>query len=183
MAKKTLGYLSLDCRLTLREGIQELRQAEAAANVAPELSHDLDVHDAIHVLFGCPTSLAGEVIAHVWTVFGTTSKLGDLHRVTSHEDHREVLAEIGHFRLLRKWLLSLPRILGTVGRARRMRRRWPVEEFPSFLDRPLDEIRREFGIRFNPPSAPTHTPRQPGAALRNVKGRTRGTAPAAEVGC
>jgi hypothetical protein len=47
--------MSPNCRLTLREAILELRQAEApgddaAANVAPELSRDLEVHDALKVL-------------------------------------------------------------------------------------------------------------------------------------
>lgn len=181
MAKKSLRYLSPDCRLTLREAIQELRQAEApgddaAANVAPELSDDLDAHDAIHALFGCPTSLHGEVTAHVWTVFGTTAKLGDLHRVTSHADHRRVLAEIGHLRLLKRWFFSLPAIVGTVARAHRMTKRWPVEQLPSFLDRPLDDIRREYGIHFRPASPNRRSPRQAGAALRNVRGRVTGVA-------
>ena len=174
-ARKRLRYLNPDCSLTLREGIRELRRAEgadndAAANVAPELAHDLNVHDAIHVLFGCPTSLAGEVIAHVWTGFGTTARPSDLHRVTSHEDHRQVLSRIGHGRLLRMWLRSLPRIVATLFNAGRMSRRWPVEELEAFLDRPLDEIRREYGIRIGSRSKPPgDAPRQAGAALRSLR--------------
>jgi membrane-bound lytic murein transglycosylase MltF len=138
--------------MTLREGIAELRGAEgaegdAANQVAPELARDLDVHDAIHVLFACPTSVAGEVIAHVWTLFGTTAKLADLHRVNAHQDHRKVLAQIGHWKLVKAWVRSLPRIVGTFRRTGRMARRWPVEQMEVFLDRPLVDIRREFGIQ------------------------------------
>lgn len=158
--KKPLRYLDPDCPLTLREGIAELRKAEgadgdAAAQVAPDLVHDLDVHDAIHVLFACPTNVAGEVIAHVWTAFGTTAKLADLHRVNAHRDHRQVLAQIGHWRLVKSWLRGLPRIAVAIWRSQRMSRRWPVEEMPGFLDRPLTDIRREFGIRLpSPPARP-----------------------------
>jgi hypothetical protein len=168
-AKKRLRYLSPDCPMTLREGIAELRGAEgadgdAAAQVAPELVHDLDVHDAIHALFACPTSVAGEVIAHVWTALGTTAKLADLHRVNAHRDHRKVLAQIGHWKLVKTWFRSLPRIVGTFRRARRMARRWPVEQMEAFLDRPLVDIRREFGIQLpDPPAAATNSG---GAALR-----------------
>ena len=170
-AKKRLQYLAPDCPMSLREGIAELRGAEgaegdAAVQVAPELVHDLDVHDAIHVLFACPTSVAGEVIAHVWTAFGTTAKLADLHRVNAHRDHRKVLAQIGHWRLVKSWFRSLPRIAATLWRARRMTRRWPVEQMASSLDRPLVDIRREFGIRLPQPPAPT--PGSGGAALRFV---------------
>lgn len=169
--KKRLRYLSADCSLTLREGIAELRSAEgaegdAANQVAPELVHDLDVHDAIHVLFACPTNVAGEVIAHVWTALGTTARLADLHRVNAHEDHQKVLAQIGHWKLLKTWLRSLPRILGTIRRARRMVRRWPIEQMEVYLDRPLNEIRREFRIELpNPPASNGSG----GAALRFVR--------------
>jgi hypothetical protein len=167
--KTQLQYLRPDCQLTLREGIAELRTAEgvegdAAAQVAPDLVRDLDIHDAIHVVFGCPTSVAGEVIAHVWTLLGTTAKLTDLHRVNMHQDHRTVLAQIGHWKLLKTWMGSLPAIVGTVARARCMVRRWPVEELDSFLDRSLVDLRREFVIQL--PPVPASTAGSGGAALR-----------------
>ena len=114
------------------------------------MSRDLDLHDAIHVLFGCRTNLAGEVLAHVWTAFGTTAKLRDLHRVAGHRDHRTILSGIGHLRLLGAWLRNSPRIAATLRQSSRMKTRWPVEELDAFLDRPLDEIRREYGIRLHP---------------------------------
>ncbi len=168
-SKKRLQYLTPDCPMTLRDGIAELRGAEgadgdAAAKVAPELVHDLDVHDAIHVLFVCPTSVAGEVIAHVWTAFGTSAKLADLHRVNAHQDHRKVLAQIGHRKLVKTWFRSLPQIVGTFRRARRMSRRWPVEQMDVFLDHSLADIRREFGIQI--PEPPASMAGSGGAALR-----------------
>lgn len=69
MKKPRLKFLDASSTQTLREGIQELRDAETADSDAsesfpPELIADIDIHDAIHVLFGCPASLRGETIAN-----------------------------------------------------------------------------------------------------------------------
>lgn len=174
MPKKQMKYLEPDSILTLREGVAELRQAEgpdgdAAESFAPELQPDIDVHDAVHVLFGCPTTLAGEIIAHVWTAFGTTASVADMHRVNAHGDHRAVLASIGHGRLLRTWFASLRPIVTTWRNTRRMTERWPVERMAEFYDRRLVDIRREFGIRLvgrrTPPGGTTSS----GAALRTIR--------------
>ena len=55
MKKKPMRYLQPHSTQTLREGVVELRAAEstdadAAETFAAELKHDIDVHDAIHVL-------------------------------------------------------------------------------------------------------------------------------------
>lgn len=109
MKKPRLKFLDASSTQTLREGIQELRDAETADSDAsesfpPELIADIDIHDAIHVLFGCPASLRGETIAHVWTAFGTSTKMSDMHRVNEHQDHKMVLSQIGHIKLLKTWL-------------------------------------------------------------------------------
>lgn len=38
----------------------------------------------------------------------------------------------------------VPRV---IARCLRMRKRWPWADYESYLEKPLDEIRREFGIR------------------------------------
>lgn len=180
---RTKSYLQPESTQTLREGIAELRRiegagADAAESFAAELLHDIDVHDAIHVLFACRTTLAGEIIAHVWTAFGTTSSLHDMRRVNAHRDHRTVLAQIGHARLLRTWLKHLPHIVTTLLNARRMTHRWPVEEMSAFLDRRLCDIRLEFGIRLPtpPPAAKLTEERGGGAALRSIRKKVPGLA-------
>lgn len=169
---KHLEYLNPRTTLTLRRGIEELRLAEgadgdASQNVSPELLEDIDVHDVIHVLFGCPTDLDGEIAAHAWTMFGTTVSIKDMRRVNVHRDHRAVLAEIGHWRLMKRWLRSLPIVVSVAHRALRMRRRWPADEFASFLDESLCDIRGEFGIRL--PERPSMVSSRGGAALRNPR--------------
>jgi len=174
----SMRYLQPDSTQTLREGVAELRAAEgadadAAETFAPELQHDIAVHDAIHVVFACPTSLAGEIVAHVWTAFGTTASLRDMHRVSGHGDHRAVLAQIGRWRLVRTWFASLPCIIATLCRARRMTRRWPVGEMSTFFDRQLCDIRREVGIQLPDAPSPGSGNHQGGAALRSIRANIR----------
>lgn len=80
-------YLDPNSTQTLREAIADLRDLEGAedvtANIAPELLSDLEIHDVIHVLFGCGADLANKVMAHIWTVFGTTYPVQDMARVKS----------------------------------------------------------------------------------------------------
>ena len=172
MKANSRKYLNPASIQTLREGITELRQlegaeADAAEHFAPELLHDIDVHDAIHTIFACPTSLAGEIIAHVWTVFGTTASMRDMHRVNAHQDHRAVLNQIGHWRLFRTWFKSLPRIMSTLRNAHRMTRRWPVEQLDSFMDQRLCDIRAQFAIRL--PGPPPSESSNGGASLRSIR--------------
>lgn len=166
----SFNYLNPQSTQTLHQGIYEFHQAEvpehdASETVAPELLADIDMHDAIHVLFGCPTHLGGEIIAHVWTALGTTVPLQAMHRVNRHQDHRSVLAEIGHRHLIQIWVRSIPQILMTVLRALRMKRRWPAENYVAFLDQRLCDLRHEFKIRIPPQFS--HGGRS-GAALRTV---------------
>ena len=170
---KTLEYLKPDTRMTLGEGIRELRAAEGAENDAtqnmdPELLADLDMHDAIHVLFACSTDLAGEIRAHIWTALGTTVKMKDMHRVTKHQDHRQVLADIGHATLIGTWLKNSPRLLATMFRSLRMSRRWPAADYASYLGVPLVELRQAFGIILPPPAAQHGSSSRGGAGLRHV---------------
>lgn len=173
-------YLNPRSQQTLRQGVLELRAAEgadgdAAENVAADLVHDIDVHDAIHVLFGCSTDLSGEIVAHVWTLFGTTMELRDMRRVNMHEDHRAVLARIGHRRLLGTWWRSASGIAATVARALRMKRRWPAQDYVEYLDMRLCDIRAQFGITLPEPTPGRRQSGPAGAALRNVRSNVRGS--------
>lgn len=146
-----LKYLDTNSKQTLKEGIVELRKSElendATEQLAVELLRDIDEHDAIHVLFACPTDLNGEIFAHVWSLFGTTMSVDQMKKVNSHTDHKVVLKNIGHFKLLRIWLLHLPQIFRIIVRAKRMHKKFPVENFEKYLNVDLQELRKSFGIK------------------------------------
>jgi len=165
-------YINPSSKQTLLQGIEELRVAEgadsdAAENVSEDLLGAIEIHDVIHVLFGCPTNLSGEISAHVWTIFGTTMTIREMHSVNRHADHKAVLKEIGHTKLIRRWLKALPSIVDTFSRSRKMFKQWPAEEYEAYLDRPLDEIRSEFNISLPTPTSPEDS--SGGAALRHIR--------------
>ena len=123
-----LRYMEPDTNQTLLEAIDELRVAEGADNdaaehIAAELRDDIELHDVIHTVFACPTNLKGEILAHLWSVFGTTLTMKQMHRVTSHQDHKAVLSKIGHARLLKTWIGNISNMARVVHRARKMNRK------------------------------------------------------------
>jgi hypothetical protein len=150
----TAQYRQHNSTQTLQKGLEELRALEAAQqNDASEtfdaaLQTELTQHDVIHVLFGCGTDLQGEIQAHVWTLFGTTLSMQQMHQVNTHKDHKSALQEIGHFKLLRTWLRLFPQLLRTIWRAKHMSKKFPIEQTDAYLQRSLKEIRREFSIYF-----------------------------------
>ena len=170
-----LRYLDPASTQTLREGISELKDAEgpdgdAAENLAPELITQIDAHDAIHVLFACPTDLRGEIAAHVWSALGTTMTMADMQTVNRHRDHRQVLRDIGHIKLLKTWAKSVRLIGSIVLRARRMNRRWPADCYGGYLDTSLRELRDDFGIELS--ICRRTVEHRGGAGLRDIRRST-----------
>jgi ubiquinone biosynthesis protein Coq4 len=151
-----LDYLNPDCPLSLREAIAQLRDEDAkerdvAPSVAPEVERSMTAHDAVHVIFACDTSDRGEAIAHAWMLLGTTVTHRQLTEVMGTGDHRMFVREIGHARRLRALLSALPAVAVAAFRARRMTKRWSWTDYERYLDAPLVEIRREYGVRVSPP--------------------------------
>jgi hypothetical protein len=100
----------------------------------------------VHILFGCGTSLEGEIAAHVWMKFGTTAKIREMHRAVAQDEHRNVLAGIGHFKVFRTWLRMLPRIVGIVAQARRMKKPVAYERLADLKEQTIATILAEHGI-------------------------------------
>ncbi|MDX2269175.1 MAG: hypothetical protein NW208_13785 [Bryobacter sp.] len=137
--------------LTLGEAIERLRREEdpdgqTVAAMAGDLAAAFDMHDTVHILFGCDTSIEGEIAAHVWMKFGTTCKISEMHRAVASNEHRRVLAGIGHFKLLRIWSRMVPRILAIIGRACRMKKRVSFEQLPMLKLKTIAAIQAEHGI-------------------------------------
>ena len=58
-----MQFMRQDCALTLREGLEELyRHAPDVAEVSQRKGKTFVDHDLTHVLFGCDTSLQGEIV-------------------------------------------------------------------------------------------------------------------------
>lgn len=140
-----------DCTaITLREGVRRHRQKNTAISTEDDLSPEAQAffrcHDVAHVVFGCDTSIVGEGVLKVFTIFGTT--LG-------FRGHLSGYAAADAFRLFRQYsvlhvltnILKLPVYLSlALVRANRMSKRWPWSEHTAYLDKTIEEIRTDFSI-------------------------------------
>ncbi|KAB8330765.1 hypothetical protein SD80_029395 [Scytonema tolypothrichoides VB-61278] len=136
--------------MTLGEAIQKLRESEHEGDMTNKMSAEItqafELHDAVHVLFNCGTSIEDEIAAHVWMLFATTAKISEMHRVVANQEHRNVLSGIGHFKLMVIWFTCFPRIIGIISKSLRMKKRLAVEELSKLKEQFILEIHQEHGI-------------------------------------
>jgi hypothetical protein len=138
-----------DPKLTLGEAIRQIRLQNGEPDMTRQLSGSaraFDMHDAVHVLFGCDETLKGEISAHVWMAFATTAPLTEMHRAVASGQHRSVLSGVGRLKVLGTWLRMLPKIAIIVRRSRQMAARVPYDELPSLMRLPVEIVRMRYGI-------------------------------------
>ena len=138
--------------LTLRDAIDRLRRAEDPQGaVTKEMSktsaHAFNMHDAVHLIFGCDVSLREEIAAHAWMAFATTAPIAEMHRAVANDEHEDTLAGIGHGRLMITWLTMLPRLAGIVWKAGRMQKKIDYHRLDDLMDRTIADIRADHGVR------------------------------------
>jgi hypothetical protein len=147
---RNCSYLQQDCSLTLREGLREYYAANPTL-VDPEQASDEGAkffrrHDACHVIFGTTTGLVDEALTDAWTLLGSDVTLKQYAEFAKLNEAREVLQEIGVSGFAKASLFGLPHVPTVWRRARRMQKKWPWAGVDALLERPLAELRREFGI-------------------------------------
>jgi hypothetical protein len=145
-----MNYLNIDVSLTLGEIITRMRAAEDPTG---ELTNRMgssipvfDMHDATHILFGCDTSLEGEIAAHIWMVFGTSVKVGEIRRAVAQVEHRKVLSQFGFSKVVAAWFRMLPQFIGILAQARRMKKRVELDRIDELKKQTIASILDEHGI-------------------------------------
>lgn len=143
-------YEDFGASMTLGEAIQALRALESEQDMANKVTADIErlfeQHDAVHILFNCGTSIEDEIAAHVWMLFATTVKISEMHRAVAAQEHRSVLAGVGHLKLLNTWFTSFPRLVGIIFKSLRMKQRLPIDQLNQFKEQPISKIRQDYGI-------------------------------------
>ena len=160
-----LNFQKENCKLTLKEGIEEYRNYLQAndrhvlgENCTEDEKFNILCHDATHVIFGLDTSLEEEAMLDCWIFFG-----GDYFKVTMEyfkgsldikETNEKVFAlvkEVGYLKytylylrvIFQKW----PKIFF---RTRKMKK-WSYF-FPSdFLEKKISTLREDFNIKILSP--------------------------------
>jgi hypothetical protein len=136
---------------TLAEGLAEYFAANPglkrdAQLLSPDARQFFRSHDAVHVVYGCGTTMPDEAIVKLASLFGTTGGLGVLRGYAHHETldiYRKL--PVGETALA---ILASPFLIArTAWRCMRQARRWPWDQYDDYLDMPLREIRARFGIK------------------------------------
>ena len=103
-------------------------------------------HDVAHVIFGCDTSIYGEGVVKVWTTFGST--LGFWKVISEYNEANAFqlfrMYSFNHIvKNISRFLLTIPKV---IMRAKRMKKRWTWSNYEPYLNTPIQDIRKEFGI-------------------------------------
>jgi hypothetical protein len=140
-----------DSAQTLQEGLAEYFAAHPGLKrdedlLAPEARDFFRSHDVVHVVYGCDTSMPDEAVVKIASLVGTTGGWRVLHGYT----HHETLAIYTKLpiRSTLAALTAAPVLVGrTLWSCKQQGRRWPWSEYQPYMERPLAETRREFGIK------------------------------------
>ena len=154
IARPRCHYQEQDLQQTLAEGLAEY-YAVNGERVAPLPSLPAESralfrnHDICHVIFGLDTTLDDEGMADVRTLLSCDVGWRRYARyMTSDPQAKAIFKDLGYARAVWATLIIVPRMARAMGgRAWRTSKRWPWETPAGYLDRPLADLRRDYGIR------------------------------------
>ena len=134
----------------MSEAIQKLRRSlsedDMTNKVSVEIEQAFEQHDAVHILFDCGTSIHDEIAAHIWMMFATTANISEMHRAVASQEHRNVLSDIGHFKLIGIWLTCLPSIISIIFKSLRLKKKLDFENISRRKEQSILEISQEHNI-------------------------------------
>lgn len=145
--------MTIPAYLTLRQGWEQFCQEHVGhlsheqAGLPQDVKEFFLAHDMAHVLFGCDISLCGEGAVKIWTLFGTTLGLRGHIRAYRKAQTFDLSLRFTFGHIVRHILPLLFSVPLLIIRARQMNEPWPWSNYNAYLDRPIAEIREEFGIR------------------------------------
>lgn len=149
MPQKTHRFQSASTRQSLADGLAEYFAANPGLVRGAQLPEAAKAfftsHDAVHVLFGCGTSLPDELVVKVASVFGTTAGFSALRGYRLHESF-DIYARLWPGAIALTVLLAPSLVVRTIWRCTRQRNKWPWSKFEGYLNTPLTDLRARFGI-------------------------------------
>ena len=143
-----------DSELILREAVERLHVQNSAEfsrrEMSPEVQEFFRCHDTAHIVFGCDTSIYGEGVLKIFTIFGTTLGFRGHISAYAEADAFTLFRQYSRLHLVKnifKLIINIPR---TVIYARQMRKPWPWSDHDEYLEKSVADIRNEFGIKVVP---------------------------------
>lgn len=152
-ARAHLAYQQQDSAQTLAQGLEEYYASNVGIVTRPDelppgSAPLFRSHDICHVIFGLNTSLAEEALVDTRTLLSCDVGVRRyLRYLRANAQAQALFNQIGYLRSAWATFLALPRILQSLTASFAMPKKWPWEPPASSLERPLAELRGEFGIR------------------------------------
>ena len=146
-------YQLADTSLTLREGLAEYYRVNPGLSDPDTMSnrksaHYFRCHDATHVVFGTNTSLRDEMVNDLLTFFGVATRIRDYIGGFFATDESVTISKSFFTSETMSVVGATFKEFGAIRRhAKTMTKKWPWAPPPELMDRPLQEIRSEYGIR------------------------------------
>ncbi|MGB0921266.1 MAG: hypothetical protein ACPG06_11330 [Alphaproteobacteria bacterium] len=150
-----LQFQNQESSQTLSEGIAEFHAANpqlATRNFSGALAASFfPAHDAMHVLFGQNTDIDGEAIVKYWTIGATDLGFWGLFKYRNVQEVVDLRQGLPMRSYLRIALPMIPGLLPAFLRGLKIAKNaltkpWAHFDWQQHLDRPLNEIRAEYGI-------------------------------------
>ncbi len=150
-----MEFLNQDCKLTLREGLDELYrhnpEVESVSNVNGKIFTD---HDLTHVIFGCDTSIIGELMLKPWILLGCNISMAELKEYAGNPEVQKLNKE-GEALLGGKFLTTVKIVFYYLPQffwiwfthVRKMSRKWPHSTLTNeMMNTRICDLRADYNI-------------------------------------
>ncbi len=147
------AYQRPDAKMTLREGLAEYYRVNPGLSEPDHIESETSAnyfrnHDTTHVVFGTHTGLMDESVNDMLTILGVEISFWDYGMGFFATDESKAISKtfvkMDVFVVLWRTLKLWP----TIRRhSKAMTKKWPWNPPAELLDRSLDEIRQEYGIK------------------------------------
>ena len=146
-----------DSSMTLSEGLAEYYRVNPGLSVPAEIRDSKSAayfhsHDCTHVVFGTHTGFLNEGVNDMWTILGVSIRFRDYAGgFFATDESKEITKQFAPLPLARSLWRTLRLTPEIWRRTRSMAKTWPWVPPQELLDRPLKEIRAEYGIEIPAP--------------------------------
>ena len=147
------GYQLEETDMTLGQGLAEYYRVNPGLSNPSTLTDNKSAeyfhcHDCTHVIFGTHTGVIDEIVNDLWTIYGVQIRLSQYAAgFYATAEGKKIAKKFDIPETLRATVKSLRLMPEIRRRGKAMTQKWPWVPPQDALDRPLVDIRAEYGIQ------------------------------------
>lgn len=115
------------------------------------LKKNIKSHDIAHIIFGCNTSLTGEMSVELWTLFANNLPKGEYIKLVKNSNINKepfkIIKRIGYLKVLFVFTTNLWKVPVIWFASRKLVKKWPFFEEELLIGLTVGNIRKEYGIK------------------------------------